>query len=1333
MSQETSETLSSTVPGSAAHAYTQHVEGPFEPSMKERSDEFELFEPALFAMPRIFDNGNYIVDEPGHFAVTDDKNMSLVNSPTVSATSGHSGTGSFDPPSPMQYDSVKNDDGGEDEHNLEKFSHEGMVPTLANDYLDYQQFVHSSIPLEIRVFGIPESGTKSRVETQIKLGLELVDARGERVGEWSHIKLPTHMVAREKLKRINGKTQNDDNPVSGTALHESQVLQLDAKVVCASDLTREVIMCVNCVHRERKRLQRKRDNKRAKLANKKNAKNTSITFEPLPDLEDEAVMSSERNKILQFNCCDYVDYSSGETVLPTRFTCYCRHHAEKLGFRIQLALRDHHDQVVATGISPIIMITDDHKSSKVTATTTNAASAGPRKRNREEYDSNDSNRTSGSSRKANKKKNQSTDGESDSGTSSPIASIPATPTSMQLSSIHGPLSPLTLHPSPDSFSFPTSSAAYGKMDYHDIKVQTHNLQDKSQTNSNDFLEVERFLSQLPSPVDVPISSSTAIHNSHDDFGLMNALSDLASPTTLPNGVPQPKISAQPQEQPQHVDTADHDQQVSARPSDQVPQRRPHAHINRIIPAEGPVYGGVEVTILGSGFYEGVTCLFGDSPAMPTHCWSQNTLVCILPPATNPGTVVVSLKEHPIVLDGQDVPLFTYFDESDRALMELALQVVGLKSTGKLEDARQIAMRIVQGGTGQASQSSENKEQGKQHTSYRQNATQATAIYNEAKSLYLSNMKNKVMEALQTAGNDEMCHIDTVNESGHTMLHIASLRGYADLCSALVKQGCDVNKQDRNGFTALHFASWAGHQQCVEALLDIGSVDQSIQTVQGKLPVDLAYDRDFAAIVDMLGGPLTAVDCDDSYAASSEDEFDSDDDSSDLDHAYSATYPDSSLMFQIDDSHSEGSEDDVSDLPPIRSNILLRNKSRSNRRYSALQMADWLQHSSDPTLAFASVTGDRDDTQLSELTQASLFWIRELLTEIQQRASHAIADSKVRARLTDLQQQASEALGDYTICTRISHLQKYAHTMLHDSKLRARLHELQQQASNALNDTKLKEKLTEVQQLAAHVLAESSALSQDDRALAAAIQHRLDRMATHLARVRHKLPQSARDFVRSTLQTLDDHLLMDDPFTDTDPDMEDDGWPWDNKDITDAAGPSEQAPAPLHQLTTQEQEHRHRFLNPSEEPDLQSPEAFSNTVRVHRFASRSKYRLELSSKLLSAPAAKSSDKPSETEQVISESSNSSNEEDEEEEEEEEDNGAPVYYHGAVIMDENKYLWHREKYKRLKKDKLLYLFWLPILFVVVSLLLLHYVRTNSVMYEYITGFTPSLRKIALMGKV
>lgn len=957
------------------------------------------------------------------------------------------------------------------------------------------------------------------------------------------------------------------------------------------------------------------------------------------------------------------------------------------------------------------MITDDHKSSKLNATST---STGPRKRNRAEYDSNDSIQTSGSSRKANRKKNQSTDGESDSGTSSPIASIPATPTSMQLSSVHGPLSPLTLHASPETSSYTT--AMFSKSELHDIKVQTRNLNDDiHMSSSTDFLEVERFLSQLPSPVDdIPMSSTnmstidvnTGSHMRHDDLSLMNALNHLTSPTMshmsdiLPQASHGSKLPNQPDDvtsvprEGLQLDTVTHSQQditMHARPT----ERRQSAHISRVIPAEGPVYGGVEITILGSGFYEGVTCLFGENPAMPTHCWSQNTLVCILPPATSPGTVVVSLKEHPIVLDGQDVPLFTYFDESDRALMELALQVVGLKTTGKLEDARQIAMRIVQGGTGhQQEESKDNKSQhGKQSNSlqlsYRKNEVQATALYKEAQSRYLSDVEIKVIEALHTSPKDELCHIDTSNDSGHTMLHIAALRGYSHLCTALAEHGCDVNKQDRNGFTALHFASWAGKDACVKSLLDTGRLDQTIQSVHGKLAVELAYDNDWEDVVETLGGSLTAFDLDDSYAASSEEEYDSDD-SIFLERSDDQVDLHDNLDIPIVQS-SDDSEDDISELSPMRNNILLRNKSRDNRRYSAMQMADWLQLSADPSLAFASVTGDRDDTHLSELTQASLFWIRELLTEMQQRASHAIADSKVRARLTDLQQQASTVLSDSSLCGRILHLQKYAHTMLHDSKLRARLLELQQQATSALNDTKLRERLTELQQLAAHVLAESNALSKDDQALAAAIKHRLDRMATHLLRVRQKLPQSARDFVRSTLQTLDDHLLLDDPFTDTDNDMEDDGWPWDNKDTTENSS-NEVVPATLHQLTTQEQEHRHRFLNPLNEPETKQPVAISNTVRVHRFASRSKHRLEMSSKLLNSPAKASGKEPGHGTSTASGSDNSNSSE----EEEEDANNSPVYYHGAVIMDENKYLWHREKYKRLKKDKLLYLFWLPILF-------------------------------------
>ena len=118
-------------------------------------------------------------------------------------------------------------------------------------------------------------------------------------------------------------------------------------------------------------------------------------------------------------------------------------------------------------------------------------------------------------------------------------------------------------------------------------------------------------------------------------------------------------------------------------------------VDRLVPSQGPIYGGVEVTVLGSGFYQGLTCFFGDQEA-ETIYWNPNTLVCVLPPNTEPGPVVVTFKSHSLVLEGQDVPLFTYHDANEQALLQLALQVVGLKMTGKLHDAKHIAMKIVHG-------------------------------------------------------------------------------------------------------------------------------------------------------------------------------------------------------------------------------------------------------------------------------------------------------------------------------------------------------------------------------------------------------------------------------------------------------------------------------------------------------------------------------------------------------------------------------------------------------------------------------------------------------------
>jgi len=111
-------------------------------------------------------------------------------------------------------------------------------------------------------------------------------------------------------------------------------------------------------------------------------------------------------------------------------------------------------------------------------------------------------------------------------------------------------------------------------------------------------------------------------------------------------------------------------------------------IHRLIPSSGPMHGGIEVTILGANFLPTHECVFGGSIATSTQMWSENTIVCILPPSPSPGPVVVGFKGVPINdsnggggnmggllgLDnimgmniGSGLQLFTYLDNTDRAL------------------------------------------------------------------------------------------------------------------------------------------------------------------------------------------------------------------------------------------------------------------------------------------------------------------------------------------------------------------------------------------------------------------------------------------------------------------------------------------------------------------------------------------------------------------------------------------------------------------------------------------------------------------------------------------
>jgi len=82
------------------------------------------------------------------------------------------------------------------------------------------------------------------------------------------------------------------------------------------------------------------------------------------DSSDTTGLVADQQKILLFNCGELIDFKAGDAILPTRLTCYCRHHNEQTGFCVSFIVKDPLGTVIASALSPPIMITDDHKSAK---------------------------------------------------------------------------------------------------------------------------------------------------------------------------------------------------------------------------------------------------------------------------------------------------------------------------------------------------------------------------------------------------------------------------------------------------------------------------------------------------------------------------------------------------------------------------------------------------------------------------------------------------------------------------------------------------------------------------------------------------------------------------------------------------------------------------------------------------------------------------------------------------------------------------------------------------------------------------------------------------------
>lgn len=101
-------------------------------------------------------------------------------------------------------------------------------------------------PLQIQVLGVPKEGGKSRVETQIKLRIQLST---KHANQWSFIRINKDMLVKSKIRKSEQKPRQGSLSSLVEFSDESKILNLEAKVV-HSNTDQPIQMCEGCIRRE---------------------------------------------------------------------------------------------------------------------------------------------------------------------------------------------------------------------------------------------------------------------------------------------------------------------------------------------------------------------------------------------------------------------------------------------------------------------------------------------------------------------------------------------------------------------------------------------------------------------------------------------------------------------------------------------------------------------------------------------------------------------------------------------------------------------------------------------------------------------------------------------------------------------------------------------------------------------------------------------------------------------------------------------------------------------------------------------------------------------------
>lgn len=745
-------------------------------------------------------------------------------------------------------------------------------PVLTVHPTSLKSRVETQIPIRLTLSPLPAGVKKLRLPSHTISKLKFLappstESTPDTLQLYTSLVCTSAMQDRDKLKRAFARTRGERNPGNANGTEEERPLDGG-----------DVKICTGCIQRERKRASRKKQRK--------------------PE-EDELFQKDEEKRVIVFNTSEIKEWTEppktaaagyGEmppappgamqVELPMRIACYCRHQNEKLGFQVIFTVKDHLDNVVAQAITNSIMITDDHKtqapsapppagpspslpdgtqlpgvgvfSSGENGKAANGAFASPQsptdlqglqQRFNSQYQLTPSSFAAGAAQNA-------TNGVSSNLQTPRNLSRQASPTDFQ-----GPQTKRRKH----------SSSGRLPSELTMTRMETPQASSSAMGNAAQLAAARGFASPTERPFVTPSSMSGHYGNGPPTPNQSNDNNPFFNPTpaqrqSLDSLAQQNLASAPTSAQPSRPGTpgasgrnAFQDQNLAlalgATTANQIwpslattPNRLPSV-IHKLVPAEGSITGGTEVTLLGSGFYPGMEVVFGDTLATTTTFWGDKCLNCLTPPALQPGLVSVVFKhEHPTFGQVQQPqPLmpkqqlfFRYVDDRELQMYRLALNILGQK-LGSQADAFQTAQQIM-GSDPNAIFNMQKDMQGGGSSGGHQRQVPGHEAQGK-----LSDLDSKMLTYLEYIDLDDNPRPPRYNSrstTGQSLLHFAASLGLTRFVAGLLARGANPDVQDNTGNTPMHLAALHGHAHIVNRLRLAGA-NANARSVRGFTPADLA--------------------------------------------------------------------------------------------------------------------------------------------------------------------------------------------------------------------------------------------------------------------------------------------------------------------------------------------------------------------------------------------------------------------------------------------------------------------------------------------------------------